>query len=254
MRSQDQSAEAAVRLRDGRDLVDDHWATMARTADLVRKLTALADRYDARHDGDELRNERRRALTARMRGAAEAGRLLLVVALPPEPAAAGPHAVTDQERADRARSRDVQAARRDAAAQVRDERARDRDERLRGVADDGDADFPTRFLAACERDDAAGDRAAARSDRRSAAEDRAASVAPYGQDLEAQAQSYQLITRLEETAIVRQAQGILMAREGMTAGEAFQALLLASTGALSLEGVARGVVREAGVSPAREVT
>lgn len=246
-----QDIDTTTGTRTGQDLAAEHLATMARTADLVRKLTALADRYDAMHD-DDGRAAARACLTVRLRAAADAGRLLLRTSAPPVTPEAGVPVVSVQERADRAASRDVQAAGRDAAAESRDVQARHRDERLRGLDDDADACFPGRFLAACGRDDAAGDRAEAFADRRAAAADRAAAARPTGLGVNAQAAGYALITRLEGRSFVREAQGVLMTRDGLSAGEAFETLMLsAALSSCSLEAAADQVLRHAQV-PVRD--
>lgn len=217
------------------DPAQDYWQTLARTADLARKLTALADRYDLAGDGDA-RAEERRASVALMRTVADSAHRLISSVTPPPPAAA-PHGPTSSERADGAQARDVRAAGRDAAADQRDERAVRRDRAVRRAGADGDADFAGRFLAACDRDDAVGDRAAALADRRAAAADRTVDAARVVVDLDKHARSYALVTLPEEQEIVRQAQGVLMARAGITAGEAFEALLLAAAGQLEADGV-----------------
>lgn len=226
----------------GRELGETYWATLARTADLVRKLTSLADRYDRAIEPDDPRAAERRAATALMRATAASGRQLIgslaPPALPDEPG----RTTSVQELADTASSRDVRAAARDAVAEGRDHRAADRDARVRALSGDDDRDFAARFLAACDRDDAAGDRAAAREDRRAAARDRGL---PQAGGLEAQAGVYALLTTLEQRALVRQAQGALMQRAGVTAGEAFAALVLATTGALTLDDVAAYVLENA---------
>lgn len=210
------------------DLADEYWQTLARTADLVRKLTALADRYEAAAEGGDERASERRASVALMRSAAESGRQLITSLAPPPPVLASVHEASSAERADGARARDVRASGRDAAADGRDVRAAGRDRASRGVASDGDDCFPGRFLAACDRDDAVGDRAAALADRRAAAADRAAAASGPLVDLDQHARSYARVTRLEEQEIIRQAQGVLMARAGISAAEAFEALLLAA--------------------------
>ncbi len=65
-------------------------------------------------------------------------------------------------------TRDAAASRRDAAAEARDYRAMVRDRRAREVCPDNDPGFAARFLAAVDRDSAAGDRAEAFADRKCA--------------------------------------------------------------------------------------
>ena len=227
-----------------RELDDDYWATLARTADLVRKLTSLADRYDAVSDGDgDVRAAERRASVALLRTAAESGRQLIRSLEAPPSAPAGQEA-SPTERDDRSRVRDLRASGRDAAAERRDERASHRDAALRQAGGDRDPDFAGRLFAASERDEAAGDRAAALADRRAAADDRARSATRVVVDLDKHARAYAMITRPEERELVRQAQGILMARAGITAGEAFEALLLAAMGPVAPEGVVELEIRE----------
>lgn len=209
-----------------RELSEQYWNTMARTADLVSKLTSLADRYDLAVPRDPVRAASSRDRVALMRTAAESGRQLIRSLAPPALPPGTQPEPSVLERADRARHRDVQASRRDAAAEGRDGRAVDRDVRARAATGDQDAAFPGRFLAACDRDSAAGDRADAFADRRAAHVDREQAGTPVVPDIEEQAQVYALFTRLEERTIVRQAQGILMQRYGLTAGEAFEALLV----------------------------
>lgn len=236
---------------DGQKLAEQYLATMARTADLVRKLTSLADRYDSAIQDGGARAEERRRIVALMRTTAESGRRLLRSAAPPALPLEERPAPSALERADRARSRDVQASRRDAAAQARDEHATERDARVRGVSRDEDVDWAGRFLAASDRDSAAGDRADALADRRAAQADRERTAPTRGLGLGDQASTHALVTRLAERAIVRQAQGILMERAGLSAGEAFESLLLAATGPMTLDSVADHVVRR-GQLPAQD--
>lgn len=233
----------------GRELAEQYLATMERTADLVRELTSLADRYDAAIlDGDTRAADSRHQVTL-MRAAAESGRQLIRSLEPPAlPPGAQPRP-SPLERADRARRRDVQASMRDAAAEARDERASKRDARVRALTGDEDVDWADRWLAACDRDAAAGDRADALADRRAAQADRALAVRTRALavrtravGIDSQARTHALVTRLEERASVRQAQGILMQRAGLTAGEALEALLLAATGPMTLDCVADHVV------------
>lgn len=228
-----------------RELAEQYWAAMTRTADLVRKLSALADRYDASEEDGDPRAAGRRASAALMRTTAESGRRLLRSLAPPAfPSGEQPPA-SALEQADRARCRDLRAAGRDVTAEVRDERASTRDRSARAVTGDDDLGFAARFLAACDRDDAAGDRAAALADRRAAQTDRGRGATGHPCDRHREAGAYALLTLLEDRVVVRQAQGVLMARAGMTAGEAFEALLLAATGPMTLDGVADHVLRRA---------
>lgn len=231
----------------GLDLAEQYWTTMARTADLVRKLTALADRYDAEIAGGDQHTADCRRRVALMRATAEAGRQLIRSRAPHAFPVRQQSAPTALERSDGAHSRDVHASMRDAAAQVRDERARAPDARVRAVLEDQDADSSGRFLAACDRDASAGDRADSLADRREAQRDR--DHRPPAMDLTTQTGTCSLVTRLEERVVVRQAQGILMARAGISAGEAFEALLLAATGAMTLDDVATHVVQHAELPP-----
>jgi hypothetical protein len=130
-----------------RDPAEQHGSALTQTADLVRKLTALADRYEAAIRGADARAADSRQRVALLRAAAQAGSRLI---------------------------------RSDAAAGGLDDLAR----------------------------------------------------------------SYELVTRLDQRALVRQAQGVLMECGGLTAGEAFEALLLAATGPLTLDAVAEHVLRE----------
>ena len=66
-----------------REAAEQYWTTMARTADLVRKLTSLADRYDAMQDGDDVQAADRRRRVATMRTTAESGRRLIHSLAPP---------------------------------------------------------------------------------------------------------------------------------------------------------------------------
>jgi hypothetical protein len=223
-----------------RNLAEQYWTTMARTADLVRKLTALADRYDAAIAAGDREAADCGPRVALMRATAEAGRKLIRSRAPAAFPPREQPAVTDLERADRARSRDVSASSRDTAAQARDERATERDVRVRAVVQHGELDFSGRFLAACDRDSAAGDRADSLADRRAAQRDRDDSPPPV--DLRTPARTYALLTGLEKRAVVRQAQGILMARTGLSAAEAFEALLLTATAPGTLDDVAAHVV------------
>lgn len=90
--------------------------TAARTADLVRKLTALADRYDrAIQDGDVGAADRRRRV-ALLRGAAEAGRRLIPALAPSAPPLGEQPGIPG--RGDATADPDVPVCRRDAAAEA----------------------------------------------------------------------------------------------------------------------------------------
>lgn len=225
------------------DLVE-LWTRLAGTANLVCRLTTLADRYEAAIAAGDRQAEEGRPLVVLMRVAAEAGRKLLRSHAPAASPVAEQPTATELQRSDRARSRDLEASARDAAAQVRDERATQRDVLVRAVLGDGDLDFAGRFLAACDRDSAAGDRADSLADRRASQRDREAHATTM--NLTPQARAFSLVTRLEERAIVRQAQGILMARAGLSADEALQALLT-GTEPMTVDDVDAGVRDRAGL-------
>lgn len=188
-----------------RELAEQHWATMAHTADLVRKLTTLADRYEAAIVDGSLRAAHSRVRVALMRSTADSGRRLIRALAPPVPLLAEPAA---------------------ASAATETESA---------------AEVPARRPDA----DALADRRAAKADRHLAA-------APPVLDLDSQARKYALLTRLEERAVVRQAQGVLMARYGLTAAEAFETLLLAATSPTTLDSVAAQVVQQGGLPAAQD--
>lgn len=172
----------------GGELAEQHPATSARTADLVRKLTSLADRYEAAlQDGDDIGAGDSRQRVALLRTTAASGRRLIRSLARP---ATGPM------------------------------------EREAPAADRGDA-LAERRAAQVSREQAG----AARGTR--------------------QDRTHALVTRLAECAIVRQAQGILMERAGLTAQEAYEALTLAATGPLTLDGVADHVVRRGELPPSR---
>lgn len=158
-----------------RDLDEQYWITMARTADLIRKLTSLADRYDAVIEDGDAQDADRGQRVALMRATAESGRRLIRSLAPPALSPGEQPAPSPVEPTTGPRRRDDQA--------------------------------PT----------------------------------------------YALIARLEGCAVVRQAQGILMVRADLTAGEAFEAMLLSAAGPRTLDGVADHVVRH-GVLPPRETS
>jgi hypothetical protein len=166
----------------------EHWADVASAADLARKATALADRYDALPGTSGARASQRRESVARLRAAAASAQLYVHALTGPGPPESG---------------------------------ARD-------------------------RDDAAGDRALAFEDRLAARGDR---VQAEGQTppptSEVRAAPHRLFERLEAGRTFHQAQGILMARSGMSAAEAFEALHLASAQqGMSLPETAAQVVQE----------
>lgn len=210
----------------------EQWAVVASAADLARKATALADRYDFVPDTGDARAAARRDSVARLRAAAASAQRLitsLMGSLPPEITQREPAQVSAAGRSEAAGVRDAVAARRDRAAEARDLTASMRDRQARVASADGDAGFADRFLSACDRDEAAGDRAVALEDRLAARDDRVQAdgylPSPPG---EVRAAPYDLSGRLAAGRTFHQAQGMLMARHGMSAAEAFQALLLAS--------------------------
>ena len=73
-------------------------------------------------------------------------------------------------------ARDAAASQRDASAEERDCRAVTRDRRARALDADGDPGFAARYLAAVDRDSAAGDRAEALADRKHGSYQRASST------------------------------------------------------------------------------
>ena len=150
--------------------------------------------------------------------------------------------------------RDARASRRDAAAQRRDERAMGRDRAERARQGDNDRAFPDRFLSAGDRDEAAGDRAEARADRQAAERDRDAAAAPIATEVEGQAHSYAMVVGADARAVMREAQGVLMERAKMSAGESFAALRSAVTAELSLNAVARHVVAQGALPIAQDAT
>jgi hypothetical protein len=215
-----------------RTLCLEQWATVASAADLARKATALADRYDALPDSGDARASRRRESVARLRAAAASAQRLITAlldALPPESTwseQAPPSALRRSEPAD---ARDTVAARRDTAAEARDLEASMRDRQARRVGADLDPGFAHRFLSARDRDEAAGDRAVAFEDRRAARDDRVqADEHVPSSPAEVGAGPHSLFERLDAGRTFHQAQGMLMARSGMSADEAFEALLLTS--------------------------
>jgi hypothetical protein len=205
---------------------DLHSEVLLATAGLVWRLKQLADRYDGLPipEDQELARARQRNI-ALMRETAASGRRLLAGLGPlAEGQTEWPASAQPGGNDERARARDRQAAARDDRAEARDLRASLRDRDAEG--DDPDRGFASRFLAAGDRDDAAGDRAHAQADRDAARMERlqelswwAAHGPPVGGTL---------MDHLDATAAVHQAQGLLMARSGIAAAEAFEALLLAS--------------------------
>ena len=73
-------------------------------------------------------------------------------------------------------ARDAAASQRDASAEERDCRAVTRDRRARELDADGDPGFAARYLAAVDRDSAAGDRAEALADRKHGSYQRASAT------------------------------------------------------------------------------
>jgi hypothetical protein len=215
-----------------RDLCLEQWAAVASAADLARKATALADRYDALPDTGDAPAARRRESVARLRAAAASAQRLitsLLGALASESMRPEPAPASAARRSEPADLRDAVAARRDRAAEARDLEASVRDRQSRGVNADLDPGFVDRFLSARDRDEAAGDRAAAFAHRRAARDDRvqADGYLP-SPPAEVRAGLRGLFQRLDVGRTFHQAQGVLMARSGMSAAEAFEALLLTS--------------------------
>jgi len=213
----------------------EHWAVVASAADLARRATALAGRYDALPDGGDARASGRRESVARLRDAASSAQRLitsLMGSLPGESMRQEPAQSSAAGRAAPGRTRDVVASRRDRAAEDRDLEASLRDRQARGVSADRDPGFAARFLSARDRDDAAGDRAHAFEDRRAARGDRMRAdgqTPPPTPTAEVRAARDSLSERLDAGHTFHQAQGMLMERSGMSATEAFEALLLTST-------------------------
>lgn len=237
-----------------RDVRRDGSALMAQTRDLAQKLTALADRYDALPTPLQPLRERERSVNiALMRLVAASGSRLATT-----------WALCDQEQPERAcgvpadpdasaRARDAQARCRDDAAERRDQRASVRDRQARADTADLDPGFPDRFLSADDRDDAAGDRAAALEDRVAARRDRELRSA--GAPAEEQhTDPRRLLEQLKAKETFHQAQGLLMARSGMTASDAFEALLRdAQQRGTSITEVAARLVRELSTSSTSEL-
>jgi len=230
----------------GPDLVagprDDAAAALGPTIDLVRHLTAMADRYDASAaDGADERS----GTVALMRATVECGRRL-IEALQPGAGTPLPPVSAEADRDGRASARDEQADRRDGAAEARDVRASARDKRAAQAQEMADPGFSARFLSACDRDDAAGDRVAAQADRAEARRDRKAASAP---DVQVRRRPPSVDDLLDGRELVGQAQGLLMFQRGMTAAEASEALLLAAQQQRRpLAAVAALVVHEASLS------
>lgn len=215
-----------------RDLCLEQWAAVASAADLARKATTLADRYDALPDTGDAPAARRRESVARLRAAAASAQRLitsLMAALACESMRPEPAQAPAARRSEPAALRDAVAARRDRAAEARDLEASVRDRQARGVSADLDPGFADRFLSARDRDESAGDRAVAFADRRAARDDRvqADGYLP-SPPAEVRAGLRGLFERLNAGRTFHQAQGVLMAGSGMSAAEAFEALLLAS--------------------------
>lgn len=214
--------------RQRRPLRLEHWASVASAADLARKATALADRYDALPDVGDARAAARRESVVRLRAAAASAQRLitsLMGSLPLESTRREPAQVSAAARSGGVR--DALATRRDRAAEARDLKASVRDRRARVVSADGDAGFADRFLSACDRDEAAGDRASAMDDRAAAQDDQVAGQSSWPSPAVVTAPS-SAFERLDAGRTFHQALGMLMARSGMSAAEAFEALLLTS--------------------------
>lgn len=179
-------------------------------------------------------------------------------------------------RAELARERDELAEQRDAAADaragealLRRQRATDRDvaavqrdRRIREAHDDADPGFPSMFLSARDADASAGDRAASLSDERAARQDRdraredrqhaarqrdiAADEAASAAD-RADREAADLRDGVETRTLIGQAQGLLMARHGISADEAFERLVRESQSRnVEVREVARLLVQDAG--------
>jgi hypothetical protein len=210
----------------------EHWAVVASAADLARKSTALADRYDALPDSGDARASARRESVARLRAAAASAQVLitsLMGFLPCESLRREPAPSSVARGREPTDIRAAVAARRDRAAEARDLEASMRDRRARGVSADLDPGFADRFLSARDRDEAAGDRVLALEDRLDTRDETGQAggrVPPPPAEVRAAAHS--LSERLDAGRAFHQAQGMLMARSDMSAAAAFEALLLAS--------------------------
>lgn len=175
-----------------------------------------------------------------------------------------------KERDALADARNGVADERDGAALARRERAvgRDvaapgRDRRSRAAHDDGDPGFPDRLLSGLDVDASAGDRADALGDERAAREDRQHSREDRqraSDDRDAATADAQtavedaagLRAGMESRTVIGQAQGVLIARLGITADEAFARLVLESQARnIKVRDVARSLVEDAEGGPRR---
>ncbi len=226
------SAQRPVGNRERPPLSLEQWLTVASAADLARKATTLADRYEALPDSGDARAARRCESVARLRASVASAQLFIASLVGPWPSQGrrqepAPSSGSGQGPAD---LRDTAAARRDLDADGRDLKASERDRQARRVSDDLDPQFADRFMAARDRDDAADDHAFAREDRLAARGDRLRAEEQLPSPAaEAGDAPGSLSERLEAGRTVHQAQGMLMARSGLSASEAFEALLLVST-------------------------
>ena len=157
--------------------------------------------------------------------------------------------------------REVAAAERRERAAGRDVAASQRDRRSRRAHDDGDPGFPDRFMSGRDVDASAGDRADAlgeeraaredrqqsREDRQRASDDRDAAAADARDTAEAAAaEAAGLREGMESRTVIGQAQGLLMARLGITADEAFARLVRESQARnIKVREVARSLVEDA---------
>jgi len=169
-------------------------------------------------------------------------------------ALADEHDRAADDREGTALSRRERAAGRDVAAVTRDRRSR-------AAHDDGDPGFRDRFLSGRDVDASAGDRAdalvderAARQDRARAREDRhasaadreAATAAAVRAQEHAEGEAAQLRAGLDSRTVIGQAQGLIMAREGVDADEALAYLVRESqTRDVKLWEIARLIVESA---------
>lgn len=137
---------------------------------------------------------------------------------------------------DAADARDAAALVRRERAACRDVAASERDRRSREFADDADFGFPDRAMSARDVDASAGDRADALSDERHAHADRQRARAARerasadrdaaGRAAEhARAEEADLREALRSSTVIGQAQGLLMAEQGITADEALDRLV-----------------------------
>lgn len=95
----------------GREFAEQYWTTIARTADLVRRLTSLADSYDAAiRDGDVPSADSRLRVALIRTKAESARRLIQSLALPGLRRASTTYLASLSERVDRGRDREVRAS------------------------------------------------------------------------------------------------------------------------------------------------